>query len=57
MFVNPITILPHPFPIMPSPVDPGGKNGGVVPPWLQRDLGYEATHATIKGHEGWRLII
>jgi hypothetical protein len=54
MLVNPIHILPYPF---PSPAIPGPANGnpGVVPKWLQRDLGYEATNPTEPGHDAWWL--
>lgn len=49
MNIGPITIQPFP---LPAP-HPGG-NTGVVPPWLRRDLGVEATQPTVKGHEMWR---
>lgn len=53
MLVSPITILPYPFPVMPHP---GNGNGGVVPPWMQRDLGVEATQVTDPAHAGWFLV-
>lgn len=34
MKIQPIQILPHPFPIQPAPVEPG-PNTGIVPPWLR----------------------
>lgn len=46
MQIAPITIQPWPLP-RPEPV-----NGGIVPPWLQRDLGHEATQPTT--HPTWR---
>lgn len=48
---GPITIQPWP---LPTP-EPG--NGGIVPPWLQRDLGYEATHVTQPASVGAYLVL
>jgi hypothetical protein len=50
MFITPIHILPIPF---PTPA----RNGGLVPPWLTRDMGYTATVPTNAAQAGWRLVI
>lgn len=50
---TPITIQPWPLPTLP--VEPP-RNGGIVPPWLQRDLGYTATHPTSPAQAGWYMV-
>lgn len=55
MFTQPIVIIqPWPLP-KPGPYVPPNGNPGTVPPWLQRDLGYEATNPTEPGHGAWWL--
>lgn len=53
MLIN--TFIPLPGPVVPIGIVPPYMGGSPVPPRLVRDLGYEATHPTVKGHEGWRV--
>lgn len=53
MFVSSI-LHPRPNPGNSGIVPPDLRGDSVVPPWIRKDLGVEATQPTVKGHEGWR---